>query len=131
LKFVLDTFAVLAYLRDEPGSRRVQDVLANSRAEPVYLSWINLGEALYISERRGGTERARQVLALIEHLPIKLQQATRPRVLAAAHIKARFPVSYADAFAVAAAQEVGGTVLTGDPEFVAVEHLVRVEWLPR
>jgi ribonuclease VapC len=50
-------------------------------------------------------------------------------MLAAAHIKANHSVAYADAFAVAAAQELGGAVLTGDPEFKEVEELIAVEWL--
>jgi hypothetical protein len=34
-----------------------------------------------------------------------------------------------DNFAVAAAQEPQGRLVTGDPEFTKVEKLVRVEWL--
>jgi ribonuclease VapC len=58
---------------------------------------------------------------------------SRATVLAAAHIKARFPVSYADAFAVVTAQDHGDVVVTGDPEFepLADAALVAVEWLPR
>jgi ribonuclease VapC len=54
-------------------------------------------------------------------------------VLAAAHIKARFPIAYADAFAVVAALEHGGVVLTGDPEFrpLARAGLVAVGRPPR
>lgn len=37
--------------------------------------------------------------------------------LAAAHVKAGLCVSYADAFVIALAQQVGGVVVTGDPEF--------------
>jgi len=51
------------------------------------------------------------------------------RVLAAAHIKAHYPLSYADAFAVALAQELDATVVTGDPEFKTAESLVPVLWL--
>jgi len=58
---------------------------------------------------------------------------SRSTVLAAAHIKARFPISYADTFAVVAAQDHGGVVMTGDPEFrpLVDAGLVAVEWLPR
>ena len=58
---------------------------------------------------------------------------SRATVLAAAHIKARFPISYADAFAAVAARECGGVVMTGDPELRALADagLVDVEWLPR
>ena len=58
---------------------------------------------------------------------------SRSTVLAAAHVKARFPIAYADAFAVAAAHEWGGVLMTGDPEFrpLADAGLVSVEWLPQ
>ncbi len=92
---------------------------------------INVGEVLYITERERGVAQAHQALAAIEQLPLELLAVTRERILAAAHIKARFPLAYADAFAVAAAQEFQGIVLTGDPEFAAVEALIGVEWLPR
>jgi predicted nucleic acid-binding protein len=54
-------------------------------------------------------------------------------VLAAAHVKARYSVSYADAFAVATAQEYHATVVTGDPEFhpLVEAGVLTVEWLPR
>jgi predicted nucleic acid-binding protein len=38
-------------------------------------------------------------------------------------------MSYADAFAVALAQELDAPVLTGDPEFRVVERLVQVDWI--
>jgi ribonuclease VapC len=49
--------------------------------------------------------------------------------LEAARIKARFPISYADAFAVATAIRMGAAILTADTEFRAVEHLVPIDWL--
>jgi predicted nucleic acid-binding protein len=49
--------------------------------------------------------------------------------LQAAHIKAHHPISFADAFAAAAAQAHGATLLTGDPEFHAVEEFIKVDWL--
>jgi ribonuclease VapC len=51
-------------------------------------------------------------------------------VFEAAHVKACYPVSYADAFSVALARRNQGRVMTGDPEFKAVESEVRVHWLP-
>jgi hypothetical protein len=56
--------------------------------------------------------------------------ADEQAVFAAAHINANYAISYADSFANAAAQRVGGTVITGDPEFDAVKDIVRIEWLP-
>lgn len=48
-------------------------------------------------------------------------------------MKARFALSYADAFAVVAARDHQAVILTGDREFEAVvgAGIVVVEWLPR
>lgn len=129
--FVLDSFALLAYLNDESGRTRVQEVLAlaeigNCR---VLMCMINLGEVLYMTERQRRLNNARSVLALVENLPLELMESDRDLVLDAAHIKANYPVSYADAFVTALCQRENAIVLTGDPEFVAVERLVTVEWL--
>jgi ribonuclease VapC len=62
-------------------------------------------------------------------LPIALDLASEARILAAARIKAQYPLSYADAFVVALAQELGATVVTGDPEFKNVAAIVNVMWL--
>lgn len=133
--YVLDSFALLAYLDGEAGMPRVRAVLEGAavRRHLVYVSLINLGEALYITERERGLVEARRALGAIDQLPLQVVDVTRSTVLAAAHIKARFPMSYADAFAVVAAQDHEGVVMTGDPEFrpVADAGLVAVEWLPR
>ena len=44
-------------------------------------------------------------------------------------MKAHYPTSYADAFAVALAQELNAPLMTGDPEFHKVEDIVQVCWL--
>lgn len=130
--YILDTFALLAYLQDEPAASQIEKLLEYAKKGRcrLYLSLINLGELLYITERRGGVARAQDALALIRQLPIKIVPAEEQAVLAAAHIKANHPVSYADSFAVAAAMQEDAIIVTGDPEFQAVEVLVKVEWLP-
>lgn len=129
--YVLDSFAFLAYLEDESGKSTVVEILGDAQEGKcqVLLSVINLGEIVYIVERERGVNEAREVLAAIDQLPIDIHPAPRDAVLAAAHIKANYRVSYADAFAVAAAQEHQGTIITGDPEFKAVESLIAVKWL--
>jgi len=129
--YILDSFALLAFLEGEPSADRIQVILqaAQEARAQVYLSVINLGEVLYITERERSLVIAQQVLAAIEQLPLELLDASQTRVLAAAHIKANYPIAYADAFAVAAAQEFQATVVTGDPEFAKVTALIRVEWL--
>lgn len=84
---------------------------------------------LYIIERERGIQAARGALAVIHQLPIQILEVAYAQVLAAAHIGANYRVSDADAFRIAAAQTYGGTILTGDPEFGAVEGLVEIKWL--
>jgi ribonuclease VapC len=129
--FLLDAFALLAYLQDEPAAARVEQVLeqAGKGKCRLFVSIINLGELLYIIERRGGASKAQEALALIQQLPIEILAADEPAVFSAAHIKAAHALSYADAFAVAAATHENACILTGDAEFKDVEQLVKVEWL--
>ena len=129
--YILDSFALLAFLEGERGSARVQEILelAWTGDASTYLSLMNLGEVLYITERERGLPLAQKTLSAIEQLPLGLLSVSRERVLAATHIKANYTLAYADAFAVAAALEFRGPVVTGDPEFSAVETLVQVEWM--
>jgi predicted nucleic acid-binding protein len=65
----------------------------------------------------------------IARLPIQLVEVTLDRVSAAAYVKMHHAISYVDAFAIALAQELDATVVTGDPEFRQVESLVQIGWL--
>lgn len=131
--YLLDSFALLAYLNDEAGCTRVQEILAlaEGRKCRVVMCLVNLGEVLYITERERGLAMAQIVLALAESLPLELLDTSRDLVLDAAHIKAQHPLSYADAFAVAAAVRENAVVVTGDPEFKSVDELIKLEWLGR
>ena len=129
--FLLDSYALMAYLGAEQGWERVKEILyqAEEGALSLYLYMINLGEILNMTERRRGLEKAQDIQALIENLPIEIVDAARDLILDAAHIKANYPLSYADAFVVALAQRENGIILTGAPEFQAVEALATIEWL--
>ena len=129
--FVLEAFALLAYLQDEPAAARVEQVLEQAGKGKccLFVSIINLGELLYIVERRAGISKAQEAMALIQQLPIEILAADEPAVFSAAHIKAKHALSYADACAVAAALHENAYILTGDAEFKDVEQMVKVEWL--
>ncbi len=131
--YLLDSFALLAYLNNESGRLRVEAALeqAEKRQCRILMCMINLGEVLYSVERRRGFAAAQKTLMLSQSLPIKILEVTNDLVLEAAHIKTSHPLSYADAFAVAVAINQKAIVLTGDPEFESVETLVTVEWLGR
>ena len=55
-KYVLDSFAVLAYLYNENGADKVKDVLVmalKDKAE-IFVSAVNWAEVAYISKRKSG-----------------------------------------------------------------------------
>jgi predicted nucleic acid-binding protein len=129
--FVLDSYALLAHFQGEPSALKVKEIIkrAQDKDAVVFLSLINLGETIYTIGRRLGWDSALEALEIALMLPIQIGEVTMERVLAAARIKATLPISYADSFAVALAQEMSATVITGDPEFKRVESMVSVLWL--
>jgi ribonuclease VapC len=132
-KFVLDSFALLAFLDDKEGAEEVEELLssASRRLTILWLSIVQFGEVLYITERERGIYATHLVVATLDQLPLSVVMADRTQTFVAAHIKARFSLSYADAFTVALALDHDARVVTGDPEFEAVEDLVGVHWLGR
>ena len=130
---VLDSFAVLAVVEKEPAEVEVVRWLRRAEAGEVSLamSVVNVGEILYTVARRYGDQGAEKVLALLQSLPIAFFEATLPRALTAAYYKAHYPIAYADAFAAALAAELNAVLLTGDPEFQALEGHIVIHWLPR
>jgi ribonuclease VapC len=128
---VLDTWAMLAYLNGEPAARDVRQALRNARRKrvSVLFSLINYGEAVYVVEREHGLQQAERAVGIIDQLPLEVVPADRFLVFEAAHVKARYPISHADAFGVALARRTGGRLMTGDLEFKAVESEIRIHWL--
>jgi predicted nucleic acid-binding protein len=129
--YVLDSFALLAYFQAEASGPAVRTLFESARDKraALHFSLINAGEMYYIVHREQGEERAEEMLKDLRTLPIALDLASEERILAAARIKAQYPISDADAFAVALAQELSAKVVTGDPEFKNVAEFVDVMWL--
>lgn len=130
-RYILDSFALLAFLEDETGAAVVGRILSqcSQRLAHSWLSIINYGEVLYITEREQGVRSAQKVIAWIDQLPTQVMDADRRLTFEAAHIKANHALSYADAFVVALAQRMDAQIVTGDPEFQRTVHLADVLWL--
>jgi len=130
-KYILDSYALLAYFQAEPAGAKVRTILKEALSGHVTasMSVISLGEIYYITARKRGKEKAKEITEDISSLPVDLIDVTTKRVLAAAHVKALHPISYADAFVVATAEEFSATIVTGDPEFKETESRSAVFWL--
>lgn len=132
-RYVLDSYAVLAYLNDEPGAQVLQDILqlAQQGQVAVYMSWVNLGEVYYRLQRIYGRQLARKAIEIIKAWSVTFLIADEQATLLAGDIKSRFRLAYADAFATAATIINQGILLTGDPEFKQLENeVIKIKWLP-
>jgi predicted nucleic acid-binding protein len=129
--FVLDTFAMLAYLQKESGYERVRDLLSTGQGGgAIIMNAINIGEVYYILARERSVKEADFFIDLIvPSLNIIVELNDIQDVIAAARIKAAFPISYGDAFAAATSQKHSAVLLTGDPDFKHIETLIDIEWL--
>jgi uncharacterized protein len=129
---ILDSFALLCFFHKEAGWEKVKALLSDlSRTDQkALLCRINWGEFYYILQRRVGREKTLEALTLLEQLPIAVLPVDDLLVREAAEIKAEHPVAFADAFCAALARRYQGRILTGDPEFKALEKQVALIWLP-
>lgn len=119
---VLDSWALLAVLKDEAAAARVNAAWAD---EGVAMCSVNLGEALYVRTRRVGAVSAARDLEAVR-ATMTVIDPDWEIVAAAAAVKARGGLSYADAFCVATAQRLDLPLWTGDPEIVALGGAVDV-----
>ncbi len=128
---VLDSFALLAFLRGETGDDRVAALLetAGERDVPLHMTEVNYAEVKYIVLRKDGAARWGEVARDLPTLPIEFHPADRELADLAADFKSRFSLSLADAFAAALAKKHKAELVTGDPEFKAVEKELRIRWL--
>lgn len=116
---ILDAWAIVAWLKGEkPASDRVQSALDDAESGRLALSInvVNLGEIYYLIAKTSSLQEADEFMADFRSMPVKVLPSPNSLVLAAASIKARHAVSYADAFAAATAMRFQAPLLTGDPE---------------
>ena len=130
---VLDTWALMAWLRDEPAAQRIDQLWTQASAGELRLlvSVVNVGEVFYLTARWRSLGDAELVLRHIQEMPLEVRPAPNTLVLEAARLKAVHRLSYADAFAVATSIREGALLVTGDPEMKALEGkgIVRLDWV--
>lgn len=78
---------------------------------------VNLGEVLYMQIRNAGPTAAQDAVAALRQ-NMNALDPDWDLVVAAAKIKAKGGLSYADAFCVATAERLKAVLWTGDPEII-------------
>lgn len=128
-KIVLDSYALLAYLKKEDNYQKVKEMLS-SPDSTIVMNELNIGESYYILARHRGFEQADYFIEVIlQGLPITISSNSFEHIIMASRLKAKYPISYADCFVIATALKEKAVVLTGDPEFKKAEEIVKIHWL--
>lgn len=125
---VLDTSALLALIEDEESASRVEEVI---RTSTVIILAVALMELFYILRQKRSEAEAYHLYAqareVADEVVWKLDEAT---ILRAGRFKADHPVSLADAWIAATAEQRSAVLLLKDPEFEALRGEVRIQALP-
>jgi ribonuclease VapC len=129
--FIFDSHALLKFFQKEKGCEKVTHILEEIRKTggAKYINAINLGEIIYSTKREFGDQKKLEVLANIERLNFTILRVPINLIFQAAEYKAEYALSYADCFALESAVEYKATLVTGDPEFKKVEHLIDIVWI--
>ena len=95
------------------------------------MSRINLGEVLYVAAKEFGMPIAQGLVGQLRSTGIEIVSVQDADVDAAALLKSRYAISYADAFAAQLSIVRNAPLLTGDPEFkkLAAEGVIQLRWL--
>ena len=130
--FIFDSYVLLC-LFDKKRSVERQAVMkyledAEKGRTKLYMSKINEGEVFYkLYKYLGGPiaegfrEDLKRGLFPLNVVPVNDKRAEEASV-----IKAKYPVSYADAFCIELARDMDLPVITGDTEFDTVKEIIKV-----
>jgi predicted nucleic acid-binding protein len=144
--YVLDTSALLAMLRAEPGAEQVLEILGSgvggevhepmapygsrvsgeAHRPPVYLPFVALMELEDRAERLWGRYRADYLSALVQAWPVELVESSPLWRRQAAAVKASHRLSLVDAWICSLALLQRAKLVHRDPEYDAVRGLETV-----
>ena len=127
---ILDSYALLAFLEDEPGANYVRRLLLEAESRKISLAMcvVNLGEVWYSVARTLSSKRADAVIEEIQGMSIEIVDTDWALTYQAAIFKARGGLSYADCFTAALGKLRQAEIITGDPEFRKLKGEVSIAW---
>lgn len=127
-RYLLDTSALFAFMEDEEGAERVEEIL---REGEVLLPFPVLLEVYYITLRERSEQVADERYALLRSLPAtEIWRVDEPVLLTAARLKAQHRLSLADALIAAFALQYRAALVHKDPEYEPLTGMVQQESLP-
>jgi len=130
--FILDSYALLCLFdkKRNTGRKAVMKYLeaAEKGRVKLYMSKINEGEVFYKLYKYLGSPIAVGFREDLKRgiIPLRVVSVNDKRAEEASLIKAKYSVSYADAFCIELAKDMNLPIVTGDPEFESVKDVVKV-----
>ncbi len=128
---VLDSWAVIAYLEDEPAGAKVANLIADAHeaAIPLYMAVVNAGEVWYILARKASEAEADESISELQDIGIQFVEIEWKLTRDAAIFKSKHKMSYADCHAAALAKKMKAHLVTGDKEFSPLDGEIKISWL--
>lgn len=128
---VIDSWAIMAFLEDEPAAKNVERILieALNSDSRLLITTVNLGEVWYAVSRTQSEMAAEQVIQQILSLGVEVTSVDWEIGKQAARLKSSGQIAYADCFAAGLAMVEGCELITGDQEFKQFEGQVRIMWV--
>jgi predicted nucleic acid-binding protein len=130
--FILDSYSLLCLFdnKRKAESKIVKKYLEDAESGKIklYLSKINEGEIFYKLYKYLGESFAFGFREDLKRglFPINVISVNDKRAEAASEFKAKYPVSYADAFCIEVAKDMDLPIITGDPEFESVKDIIKI-----
>jgi predicted nucleic acid-binding protein len=131
--YVLDSWPFMERELRGAAIPRLEELMGSAALGHLRLliSEMNLGEIFYLLAKRRGERDAEAWIEVAKRLPIEVIPVTSEQIWAAARLKAKTTLSYADCFVAVIAQMHDGIVVPGDPDFLQLRESsgLRVEWV--
>ena len=124
--YVLDTSAVLAFLKNEPGEERVNELLEAARGDSetrILLPFMTLMEVEYQGMRSTERERADYWVDVVLGWPVELVESSPRWRLVASRVKSQGGLSLGDSWVASLALMNEAELIHKDPEFDQVDGL--------
>lgn len=118
-RVVFDSYALIAFFRQEEGYEAVRELLVKMAAGETegFITTVNVGEVFYMISRKSGAKNAATALDALLKFPLQIIDADLKLTLEAAALKAKYALSYVDAFAAALTTAKKAILITSDAKF--------------
>lgn len=131
--YVMDACAMIAFLANENGAEKVDEIIAMADKGDcfLYMNKLNLLEIYYDIFRKNGKSIANKTLRLIQALPISFNDRLEDKIFKeAGRLKASYRISLADSIVLAEGKTRRATVISADHhEFDVIERMEKIKFL--